>query len=108
MSSNMNVAVAAEQIVQRGRRGLVNAAGDILTASTPRTPYKKGELRQNRRVIPTGNGADIHWGARHAGAQNAGGARGRTFKNYTTPGTGKDFVLEGLRKVLPNLARYFK
>lgn len=108
MPSNMNVTAVAAEIVGRGRTGLINAAGDILTESTPRTPYRKGELRQMRRVVPQQKGARIEWRARHAAPQNAGQARGRVFRNYTTPGTGADFVQFGLDKVLPRLLEYFK
>lgn len=108
MSSDMHVLDVATQIVARGQKGMVNAAGDILKESTPVTPYRKGELRQKRRVIPFTGGAKIQWTAGHAGAQNAGRARGRVFRHYTTPGTGKNFVQFGLNKVLPKLLEYFK
>lgn len=88
----MQVAQVAEAMIIRGRNALVNVAGELLTESTPDTPYRKGELRAKRRVSPTGKGAKIRWTARHAGAQEAGQARGRVFQNYTTAGTGKGFV----------------
>lgn len=109
MPADMHIGIVADSIISRGRKGLVNAAGDILTESTPRTPYKKGELRQKRRVVQLPNGAAIQWTARHAAVQNAGRRSGaRPFSNYTTAGTGKDFVKFGLDKVLPKLLRYFK
>ena len=109
MPANMRVALVAEQISARGRKGLVNAAGDVLTASTPRTPYRKGELRQKRRVVQTSDGAAIQWSARHAGVQNAGRRRGaKPFTKYTTAGTGKDFVKFGLDQILPKILGYFK
>lgn len=106
--NDLRVLAVATEIAERGRKGLVNAAGDILTESTPVTPYRKGELRQKRRVVPQAWGALIQWTARHAGAQNAGQARGRVFRNYTTPGTGRNFVKYGLDKVLPKLLEYMK
>lgn len=108
MSADMHVLDVAIQLTERGRTGLINAAGDIVTASTPVTPYRKGELRQKRRVIPQANGAKIVWSARHAGAQNAGQARGRVFRHYTTGGTGKGFVQYGLDRVMPHILEYFK
>lgn len=108
MIADMHVLDVALELTERGRTGLINAAGDIVTASNPVTPYRKGELRQKRRVTPTANGAKIVWSSRHAGAQNAGQARGRVFRNYTTPGTGKGFVEYGLNKVMPKILEYFK
>lgn len=108
MIADMHVLDVAIQLTERGRTGLINAAGDIVTASTPVTPYRKGELRQKRRVTPLANGAKIVWSAGHAAVQNAGVARGRTFRNYTTSGTGKGFVEHGLNTVMPKILEYFK
>lgn len=108
MSDTLQIMQVASQIVARGRKGLINAAGDIVTASTPRTPYRKGELRQKRRVIPLAKGAKIQWSAKHAAAQNAGITRGHAMRKYTTGGTGKNFVEFGLNTVLPKLLEYFK
>jgi len=93
----------------KGHKALVNAAGDIIEASTPRTPFKTGELRQKRRVKATRKGARIVWLAGHAAVQNAGQRAGASsFTNYTTPGTGDKFIEHGLKTVVPNLLRYFK
>lgn len=106
--NDLRIVPAALAINEMAVKGLINAAGDVLTESTPVTPYRKGELRQKRRVVPQAWGAIIQWTARHAGAQNAGQARGRVFRQYTTPGTGKDFVKYGLDRVLPKLLGYMK
>lgn len=106
--TDMHVLDVAIQLTERGRTGLINAAGDIVTESTPVTPYRKGELRQKRRVTPLANGAKIVWSAGHAAVQNAGMARGRQFRQYTTSGTGRGFVQYGLDKVMPKLLEYFK
>lgn len=106
---NLQIIPAAAQITKRGEAAIVNAAGDVLRESTPRTPYRKGELRSKRRVVPINKGARIEWQAGHAAVQNAGRRAGaRPFSNYTTAGTGKEFVQLGLNKVLPKILRYFK
>lgn len=92
MSNNLQIIAAAGLISLKANKAIVNAAGELLTESTPRTPYKKGELRQKRRVVPMENGARIEWTAQHAAVQNAGQRKGVPFRHYTTSGTGRDFA----------------
>lgn len=106
--NTLNIIGAAADINAKAVRATINAAGELLQESTPRTPQRKGELRSKRRVIPKTDGAQIVWLARHAGAQNAGQARGRIFKNYTTAGTGKDFAKIDPAKALAKILRLMK
>lgn len=109
MPADMRISLVAAEMIVRGNKAMVNAAGDVLKESTPRTPFRKGELRQKRRVIPLRDGAKIQWSAKHAAVQNLGRRAGaRPFTNYTTGGTGKDFVKYGLDRVLPKILRYFR
>src|SRR4051812_29477706 len=89
------------------RKGVVNMGGDILRLSTTVTPYKHGDLRVRRRVVPTSKGARVEWLSGHAAVQNRGFRSGaRPFQNYTTPGTGSHFVEAGLKAVKANIGRY--
>lgn len=90
------------------RKGVINLGGDIIRLSTPVTPYKHGDLRVRRRVVPKLSGARLEWNSGHAAVQNRGSRRGRRFRNYTTPGTGPRFVEAGIRAVKPNVREYFK
>lgn len=89
-------------------KGITNMAGDILTLSTPVTPFRLGDLRIRRRVEPIANGVRIHWLSTHAAVQNRGSRRGKPFRHYTTPGTGPGFVQKGIEAVKRNLLEYFK
>jgi hypothetical protein len=100
---------AAEVAVKvKLRKGVINMGGDILRLSTPVTPYKDGDLRVRRRVVPTANGAKVQWLSGHAAVQNLGRRAGaRPFKNYRTPGTGPRFVEAGIRAVKSRMRDYF-
>jgi hypothetical protein len=101
---------AAEAVVTaKLRKGVINMGGDILRLSTVVTPYKHGDLRIRRRVVPTTKGARVEWNSGHAAVQNRGFRAGaRPFTNYTTPGTSARFVEAGLKAVKPHIAEYFK
>lgn len=97
---NMNLPRHSVEKTARVRVGLMNAANKGMTASTGRTPFKGGQLRQDRRVSPLPNGARMTWSAPYAAVHNLGQRRGaRPFTNYTTPGTGKGFVEEAIKVV---------
>jgi hypothetical protein len=102
--------IVGEAFVIKGRlvKATVNAAGEMLAESTARTPFRKGELRSKRRVTPLASGARLEWRAQHAAPQNAGQARGRVFRNYTTAGTGKGFAQFDPRQVVEKIMRLVK
>lgn len=56
------------------------------------TPRKTGALRRSIITQATGTRAEIGWRVPYAQAQEDGGARGRTYSNYTTRGTGPHFA----------------
>ena len=101
-------AVAEAGVNVKMRKGVINMGGDILRLSTPVTPYKHGDLRVRRRVVPTAKGARVEWLSGHAAVQNRGFRAGaRPFTQYTTPGTGPHFVEAGLKAVKSQLREYF-
>lgn len=111
--NTVNVQQVASRISVQGRVAVVNAAGDAMRETTSMTPFKKGELRTKRRIVPNAEGALAQWFARHAGAQNAGKRTTKSgkvviFKNYTTGGTGKGFVQTFTDRFIKALPRYFK
>lgn len=106
---DLNIVGAANAISGKAVKAIVNAAGELMQESTPRTPFRKGELRSKRRVTPLKNGARMDWLARHAAVQNRGQRAGaRPFTNYTTPGTGKDFAKIDPAKALARVLRLLK
>jgi hypothetical protein len=106
-TSHRTAAEAALQV--KMRKGVINMGGDILRLSTAVTPYKHGDLRVRRCVVPTANGARVEWLSGHAAVQNRGFRAGaRPFSQYTTPGTGSHFVEAGIKAVKPNIGSYFK
>ena len=56
------------------------------------TPRKSGALRRSIITQAIGSRAEIGWRMPYAQAQENGGARGRVYKKYTTPGTGPHFA----------------
>lgn len=89
--------------------GLRAMASDFLNKSLPITPSKTGELRNRRRIVAANTTrVDVKFDSKHAAVQNAGQRRGvRPFRNYTTAGTGKEFVQKGLKRLKPS-EEYFK
>lgn len=106
---NLTLGIAGNFVKNKSVIAIVNAAGELMQESTPRTPYKKGELRDKRRVLPKSDGAVMQWRARHAAVQNLGRRAGaRPFRNYTTPGTGKGFANITPARVQAKVARLLK
>lgn len=109
MSNDLRIVAAAAVINGKAVVATINAAGQLMKESTPRTPQKKGELRVKRRVTPMKNGARMQWLARHAAVQNKGQRAGaRPFSNYTTPGTGKGFANIDPKRALAKILRLIK
>lgn len=111
MPANMRVAQAGGAVSRKLVIDIINVAGELLNESTPRTPFKDGELRGKRRVRPLSKGAEVQWLAGHAAVQEAGRRAGaRPFTNYTTAGTGSGFVSRyfNIGKVLDKLSRRWR
>lgn len=93
VDANITIDKAAFAIHAKAVKAIVNAAGKAMAATTSVTPFRKGQLRQDRKVTPNANGATMRWQAPHAAVQDAGRRAGaRPFTNYTTGGTGSGFV----------------
>lgn len=83
--------------------------------ANPLTPYKDNGLRSSviKHLTDNYNGF-ITWKVPYAAAQEQGGRRdprtGRyiEFKNYTTPGTGKEYAKRAMKKVMENPTQYFR
>lgn len=75
--------------------------------SQGRVPAKTNRLRRSVRYQVLGNQASVMWYAPYAAAQEAGQARGRIFRNYTTPGTGRGFGQMALSETRASFMRDF-
>jgi hypothetical protein len=103
-----NRAAVEAEIRVKTQAGALAAAHDLLAVSTPKTPYKRGDLRSRRRASVLSNGARAEWLARYAAVQEAGRRGGHTFRKYTTPGTGAHFVENAVKVVKQKMQGYFK
>jgi hypothetical protein len=100
----------------------------IHRASTPNTPKKTGQLRNNVIKRVSGKSGSITWRSNHAGAQEAGYMTVRKtrtfktaegawvtlkpgryyFKKYTTPGTGSRYASNAAIKEGGNPRKYLR
>lgn len=75
---------------------------EVEKRSDPLTPKREGPLRQSTLKTVTGNQfmsrGTIKWVKEYAAAQEVGTTRGYPIRNYTTPGTGKNYALRGVQK----------
>lgn len=89
--------------------GLNNMANDLMVGATPRTPKLTGALRKNRRkTIISDLKVIVTWLQPYSEVQENGRAGSRIMRRYTTPGTGKHFVLREVQRIKRNVARYFR
>ncbi len=80
---------------QKASSFLRSMADEMVKESTPNTPRDTGQLRRNvlRQVL--GLKGKVKWMMNYAVYQEE-----KQFRNYTTPGTGKDFA-KNAAKTLP-------
>lgn len=79
----------------RLQTGLGRVAQAILATARVRVPRKDGNLANTGRVSGTGNEREISFGGqgvKYAHAQEKGTNGKVVFRNYTTPGTGKQYL----------------
>ena len=87
---------------------------DVKQESTFKTPKLHGYLRDNCRVVPTSGKMEtqIIWSEPYAQYQERGMRYdgSHIVKHYTTPGTGKEFAKNAVKKVVTaeRLANYMK
>jgi hypothetical protein len=97
------------------------AMDDVEKFARPRTPYSGaiqsqggksltggGHLRNDTIKTVIGGKGKIVWGKRYAAAQEAGIINDKPIRNYTTPGTGKKYAENAIRKVDKNRDSYIK
>lgn len=80
---------------------------DIKRESTPVTPKLSGDLRRNVTIRVSRKSGRIKWNQHYAEYQERGYTSG-PVRRYTTPGTGKRFAFNSVRKVTRNALRYFR
>lgn len=73
--------------VENARREMCD---QMLSDMTPLVPYRKGALQGTGHVTEEG----LEWNTPYAKAQFYGRDKNRTFRNYTTAGTGKRWDLK--------------
>ena len=87
---------------------------DVKKESMFNTPRLKGYLRDNCKVLPQSGKPETHviWQEPYAQYQERGmrADGSHVVKHYTTPGTGKEFAKNAVKKVVTsnNLAKYMK
>ncbi len=87
---------------------------DVKKESMFKTPRLKGYLRDNCKVIPQSGKPETHiiWQEPYAQYQERGmrADGSHVVKHYTTPGTGKEFAKNAVKKVVTpkTLADYMK
>ncbi len=84
-------------LAEKKRNGSVflrEVADRIHRESTPNTPMKTGRLRMDVVKSILGLKGTIVWGKNYAAKMEE-----IAFRNYTTPGTGKDFAKNAVLKV---------
>lgn len=71
--------------------------------STPKTPRRHGDLRNNKLKQVLGMHAVIQWRQRYAAAQED-----KQHVNYTTPGTGPHYAENAVKAVVRDAGTYFR
>ena len=84
---------------------------DIHRKANPTTPFLDGDLRQLVIKTTAGLNGTITWTVPYAQYQERGRRRYQPYhevKNYTTPGTGKEFAKKAVKKVMTDMPRIKK
>ena len=85
---------------------------DIHRTSLHNTPMLSSQLRRNvtKTVVPETYTGTIIWRQHYSLYQERGMRADGTHvvKNYTTPGTGKDFAKNAVKKTLKEVEKFYK
>ena len=86
---------------------------DVHRTSLPKTPMNDSkQLRRNvtKTVVPETYTGTIIWRQCYAAYQERGMRADGThvIKNYTTPGTGKDFAKNAVKKTIKQVEKFYK
>lgn len=76
---------------------------DIHRTANPITPKDTGDLRMNVLKEVSGTRGKIVWQQKYAIYQGR-----KQFRNYTTPGTGPNFDVIAITKVVPSFKSYLE
>ena len=85
---------------------------DIHRTSLHNTPMLSSQLRRNvtKTVVPETYTGTIIWKVPYASYQERGSRAdgSHVVKNYTTPGTGKDFAKNAVKKTINQVDKFYK
>lgn len=85
---------------------------DIHRTSLHNTPMLSSQLRRNvtKTVVPETYTGTIIWRQPYASYQERGSRAdgSHAVKNYTTPGTGKDFAKNAVKETLKQVEKFYK
>ena len=85
---------------------------DVHRTSLHNTPMLSSQLRRNvtKTVVPETYTGTIIWKVPYASYQERGSRADGSYvvKNYTTPGTGKDFAKNAVKKTLKEVEKFYK
>ena len=85
---------------------------DIHRTSLHNTPMLSSQLRRNvtKTVVPETYTGTIIWKVPYASYQERGSRAdgSHIIKNYTTPGTGKDFAKNAVKETLSHVKDFYK
>ena len=85
---------------------------DIHRTSLHNTPMLSSQLRRNvtKTVVPETYTGTIIWKVPYASYQERGSRAdgSHVVKNYTTPGTGKDFAKNAVKETLSDVSKFYK
>lgn len=85
---------------------------DIHRTSLHNTPMLSSQLRRNvtKTVVPETYTGTIIWKVPYASYQERGSRADGSYvvKHYTTPGTGKDFAKNAVKKTLSDVNKFYK
>src|SRR6476619_2417599 len=91
-------------LAQRTALALRLVLDGIDSRSTPVTPQRTGGLRRDKLKQVVGLRASISWDKNYAGFQET-----KQFQHYTTPGTGRHFAENAVkREAIDNAGTYFR
>lgn len=76
---------------------------DVDKTADPKTPKRRGDLRNQKRKQVLGLHAAIAWQRAYAPVQEL-----KQFGNYTTPGTGPHFAENAVKEVIGRAERHFR
>lgn len=85
---------------------------DIHRTSLSKTPMLSSQLRRNveKTVVPETYTGTIIWRQPYASYQERGSRAdgSHVVRNYTTPGTGKDFAKDSVKETLSHVRDFYK